>query len=163
MEKLTFHSFQHIPRISCKYGHFWTMTISFYHIWSVTHLGIKVTHWKIVNKFNHNSKNKNRKFDFSFGLAQWTSCMQIFPLLRGGWEGLHIVNWEKSSEFSLLLNLSGKVNYWLQSKFDLYYPGAAKISLCVVYKTFTAVASFFMPVCIGLHETFYEGLLLTFS
>ena len=35
-------------------------------------------HWKIVNKINHNSKNKNRRNDFSFGADAIMAADQIF-------------------------------------------------------------------------------------
>ena len=52
--KLIFHLFQHIAQLSCRYGHFWTITIFFSHFCSVTHL-------KFVNTIKHNSKNINHK------------------------------------------------------------------------------------------------------
>ena len=41
-------------------------------------------HLKIVNKINHNSKNRNRKIDFTFVSAHCASFMKIGPFLRRG-------------------------------------------------------------------------------
>ena len=54
---------------------------------------------KFVSKFNHNSNNKNRKIEFSFVSVQCAFLMQIWPLLRGRGEYLHILNWEKSQNW----------------------------------------------------------------
>ena len=49
-------------------------------------------------KIDHNSKNKNRKIDYSFVSAHSTSSNKMGPFLRGG--DLHILNWEKPQVFN---------------------------------------------------------------
>ena len=67
----------------------------------VTHLKIPICHPLIVNIISHNSKNNNRKIDFSFDSAlysvQCTHNIKIGTKLRGGGAGLNILSWEKSS------------------------------------------------------------------
>ena len=64
-----------------------------------TQMEIEVTHLKIINIINHNSKNKNRKIDYSFGSATF-STVGIFHVNmatsegRGG-GGLHVFNWDR--------------------------------------------------------------------
>jgi len=51
-------------------------------------------HLKIVNKLDYNSKNKNRKIDFSLDLAHCVSSSKT-----EGEGGFHILSWEKPNCF----------------------------------------------------------------
>ena len=84
--KCIFHSFQHILRLVCKYAHFWTTTNFFGLFWSVIHLVIKATHWKIVNEINYNSKNKKRKKSKSWFFIR-CSTVSIFHVNMATFEG----------------------------------------------------------------------------
>ena len=88
--KSIFHLLQHIPHLSCKFDHFWTI----FSFWSVTHLKSLTCLCKIVNIISHNSKNKNKKIDFPFDSALCASIIKIGLLLKlegNGGGRLHIL------------------------------------------------------------------------
>ena len=76
--------------------------------WSVTHLEIKVCHLKIVITPNHNSKNENRKIDFSFVSAQRASFMKIWKFLR---EGVCISLIEKKNPIGIYCYIHDELHY----------------------------------------------------
>ena len=87
-----FHSFKHIAHLSCRYGHFRNVLVIFGRF-KMAH-EIKVTYLKIVNKIDHNSKNKYRKIEFSLVSAGiFKKNLSISEL------GLHICNWDMPNNY----------------------------------------------------------------
>ena len=55
---------------------------------------------KYSMNFHDNSKDKNKKIDFSFDLPHCTSFMKVGSELRGG-GALHITSWDRPHWFEM--------------------------------------------------------------
>ena len=101
---------------------------------------------KFLMNFHDNSKNKNRKIDFSFGSSHCESLIKTGAKLRE--EGLYIHSWEKPSYGNIKYRPPIPVRYFVRvfvhvsDSYLLYYSKDRKISrrwnnMC--YRTFRLV------------------------